>query len=285
MKPDSPSPTVGNGSLRPAEIRSPGASSGPPVSKGSDPSTAGVNPHVHHAREHLERIRNGITHLPRPELVFLGEEGDDFFWELIGFRLSGHPSLVFGAVRFPRLDLPGVDHGRESLASFLTAPTVGPGGFHAPPGAFPVFLPRSHETIPRFLRGLRAGRRPAPVYLETIQIELAFDLRLSSPAALEVLRQRAAPLSIHLFRTARGHVLRGYSHGPLGGPNLRQRFMSVRDAEQLTPGGRYRLPALVLNRSFVTLTADVDDRETDLAAAHWVPFASASATGTHLLAG
>lgn len=226
-----------------------------------------------------------MTHMLDPENVFLGNVDGDTFWELIGFRLAGHSSLIFGAVCFPRLDRPSVDHGRESLASYISSPSAGHGDLGAPPGTFPVLLPRSHETIPRFLGGLRAGRRPNPVYLESVQIEFAFDLRLSSPAAVDAMRRRARPLSMHVFRTTRGHVLRGHSHGTQEGPNRNKRFVQVCDVEQLTPRGRYKLPSLVLNRSFVTVTADVGDRETDLASAHWVPFKPSSASPVHLLAG
>lgn len=265
-----------------AELRVPApAAAGAPTDAGPGRR---VNPHLHHVREHLERIRNGMTHVARAEDVFLGPCDDEAFWELIGFRLAGHPSLILGAVRFPRLERPGLEHGRESLASFLSAPSLGRADLSAPPGAFPVLLPRGHETLPRFLKGLRSGRRSRPLYLESVQLEFAFDLRLSSPAAVDVMRRRVAPLRVHLFRTARGHVLRGQAHGPLDGPNRRQRFLSVCDVEQLTPQGRYRLPALVLNRSFVTMSADVADRETHLAAAHWVPFALGSANPSHLLA-
>jgi hypothetical protein len=265
-----------------------------PVGKPSSPRSGTTSPkaaaathaaHLTHARQHLERIRQGVTALGDPKRVYLGHEHGDFFWELIGFRLVGHPSLIFGAVPFRRRDLPGIEYGRESLATYLSTPPAAGWGdrMMAPPGAIPVILPRAYDTIPSFLQGLRGGRSTESVSVDPGRIEVAFDLRLHSPAAVASLQRQAGPLRPHLIRTVEGHVLRGMSHHPGDAPGQPGSFVAMRDTEQLTPRGRYRLPNLALHRSFLGVTADVGAKDRRLTSAHWVPFLESSANPRHLL--
>ena len=186
---------------------------------------------------------------------------------------------------FRRRDLPGIEYGRESLATYLSAPPAAGWGDRmiAPPGAIPVILPRAYDTIPSFLQGLRGGRSTQSVSVDPARIEVAFDLRLHSPAAVAALRRRAGPLRPHLIRTVEGHVLRGLSHNPGDGPGRPGPFIAMRDTEQLTPRGRYRLPNLTLHRSFLGVSADVGARDRRLTSVHWVPFLESSANGRHLL--
>ncbi len=222
-----------------------------------------------------------------PENVYLGPEDGDFFWEIVGFRLSGHPFPVVGAARFRRHDYPGVGDARESLAAFLSSPPRPPRSDESasPPGTISLLLPRATETIPAFLRGLRAGRSVARVHLDPELIEVAFDFRMHNPSALDSLRAKAGPLCQHLFRSARGHVIAGRCHGVVHGTERDRRFIALTEVEQRTPRGRFRLPALVLNRSFVALSADVSEEEARFASANWVPFLSTSASAKHLLLG
>ena len=275
-----PSPVPGNGS-RPMGEPS-------PMTPGATPPKAAAATHaahLAHARQHLERLSQGVTALGDPQRVYLGHEHGDFFWELIGFRLVGHPSLIFGAVPFRRTDLPGIEYGRESLASYLSAPPAAGWGdrMMAPPGAIPVILPRAHDTIPSFLKGLRGGRSTQSVSVDPARIEVAFDLRLHSPAAVASLQRRAGPLRAHLIRTVEGHVIKGRSHDPSDGPGQPRPFVAMCDAEQLAPRARYRLPNLALHRSFLGVSADVGARDRQLTSVHWVPFLESSANGRHLL--
>lgn len=219
-----------------------------------------------------------------PEAVFLGHREGDFFWELIGMRLSGHPAPILGAVRFRRHDFPGVAFARESLASYLSHPSDQLGvsrslGSH---GGLAVLLPRSGEDVSGFLRSLRAGRVPKPVALDPGLIDVAFDFRMHNPYGLEALKRKATPLQKRLYRTAQGHLLSGFSHEP-GGAAIPEDFVAIREPVQHSAKGRVPLPALAINSRFVALTVDISDEPTRLAAGHWVPFAPASAATRHLL--
>ncbi|MEZ4422311.1 MAG: hypothetical protein R3E98_02790 [Gemmatimonadota bacterium] len=239
-------------------------------------------PHIEHIREHLLRVETGHIAVTDPEAVYLGHAEGDRFWEVIGLRLAGHPSPILGAVPFRRHELPGVLHSREPLASFLSSPaTPGRGGgpLLAPPGWIPMLLPRARETIPAFLRSLRAGKVPKPVLIDPGTIELAFDFRLENPFGMASLRR---PLLRHLIRTERGHLITGYCHDPMEG-STQPAFLHVKDPVQHTAQGSRRLLPLAIRRSFITLMVDISDDETRMAAAQWVPFSPASATPHHLL--
>ena len=72
-----PAPAGGNGSP-------PVAEPSPPRPGASPPRAAAVThaAHLTHARQHLERISQGVTALGDPRRVYLGHEHGDFFWEL-----------------------------------------------------------------------------------------------------------------------------------------------------------------------------------------------------------
>jgi hypothetical protein len=282
LKPDVPPALPAELQVKP--LRNTSLPNGAPILKAPD---AALDNHVRHAREHLDRLQQGLATVQDSGQVFLARDETDFFWELIGFRLTGHPGLIFGAVRFRRHEFPGIELGRESLAAYLSAPSasVGQPGLDSPPGMIPVLLPRAHETIPTFLKGVQAGRKACPIFMDPSTVRVAFDLRMYNPSGLDNFRQRAGPLRKHLFRTMDGHVLGGFSHSTADGPNRRRTFVAVKDAEQLTPRGRFRLPTLAIHRSFLTLTAEAGNSEAGLAAPHWVPFVPATAHTDHLLLG
>ena len=240
-----------------------------------------LDKHLKHIREHFARLRAGYMSVPDSEAVFLGASEGGTFWELIGMRLSGHPAPILGMVRFRRHDLPGVQHARESLATYLSSPPSGDSGRRGP-ATLDVVLPRANQSIPHFLRSHRGGNGPAPVHLDPSIIAAAFDFRMENPFSIEASRLRAKPLKRRLYRTAQGHVLTGLSHDPAN-PHLADSFMAIKNPIQHTPKGRLGLPSLALNRSFVALSADVEDERTRLAAAHWVPFAPSSGLQRHLL--
>ncbi|MGD2067813.1 MAG: hypothetical protein PVI57_03945 [Gemmatimonadota bacterium] len=240
------------------------------------------NPHLEHVKEHLGRLASGVTSTRRPDEVYLGHDEGSHFWELVGLRMAGHPTVVLAAFRFHRQDHPGADDARESLAAYLSSPPPplsSPFGA-AMPGEISAYLPRWHEAIPAFLARLRAGPDYAPVHFVPRLVQMAFDFRPTNPSAMEAAKRRAGPMSPFLFRTTRGHVLRGWSRGP----DARGGFIAVTRCEQLTPAGPKPVGSLMLNPEFIALSVPLNDEKTRLAAPNWMPFLPATASKRYLLA-
>lgn len=238
-------------------------------------------PHFAHVREHLERVRDGYSFIPDPESIYLGRQDGDHFWELVGLRLQGCPVVVLAALRFKRQARPGVPDARESLATYLT---TNPDPEAGDEGRLTALLPNKDQEIPAFLSGLRAGREFSPVSIDRLRVEVAFDFRADNPSAIRDLKEAAAPLRSHYYRTVDGHVFRGESHQvrtPFGSPGAR--FLAVRGPEQLLPQGIIRLPTLFVAHKFIGLQADVTEEAARLAVRNWVPFLSGTASREGLI--
>ena len=234
-------------------------------------------PHFLHVREHLERVRDGYSFIPNPESIYLGGQKDDYFWELVGLRLQGCPVVVLAALKFRRMDRMGVPDARESLASYLTTNPDEEGGLTA-------LLPHKDQQVSQFLNGLRAGREFAPVTIDRLRVEVAFDFRADNPSAVRDLKQAAAPLKTHYYRTVGGHVFRGESHevhAPLGSPGAR--FLAVRSPEQILPQGVIHLPTVFIAHRFIALQVDVTEEAARVAVRNWIPFQSEYASREGLI--
>jgi hypothetical protein len=239
-------------------------------------------PHIEHVRAHLERVRYGHLVDPSPATLYLGAEEEEFFWELIGLRVTGCPTVVLALMRFQRLGLPGIPNSRESLSSHLS--TLPAPRFTEEIGALSVILPPFDQSIPLFLKRLRAGLRVSSVSLDPARVELAFDFRLQNPTLVSDLRDGAQPLRDHYYRTIDGHVLRGRSHEiPASAPADPHQFVAVSSPEQLTKHGILPLPTLFLNRSYLALRAQAGTAEEAAALKNWVPFTVHAANAQSLL--
>lgn len=238
------------------------------------------HPHFEHVAEHLARVRDGYQFIPDPDQVYLGRQEKDHFWELVGLRLQGCPVVVLAALRFERLNRKGIPDSRESLSAYLSTPAPGTG---APERRLNALLPHKDQKIPQFLTGLRAGREFAPVSIDRVRVEVAFDFRADNPSAMKDLRDAASPLKSHYYRTVDGHVLRGESHElkPVEGSD--HRFVAVRSPEQLLPEGVIAMPTLFVAHRFVGLQVDVTDEAARLAVRNWVPFLPGTASPEGLL--
>ena len=239
--------------------------------------------HMNHVRALLARVRDGHSAESHPEGIFLGADDGEFFQELVGFRLAGMRSSVLAVLRFQKHGLPGIQFARESLAGYLARPPAAPqsGPFAAPAGRIVALMPRVHEPIPRFLKGLRAGRDTPSMVLDPRQIRVAFDFRAHNPSAQETDKQRAGPLRTFAVRTAAGQVLTGRSRG-LGGAGD-HRFLALTDTVQVMPQGSLHLPSVMLNVSWVATWMDVTEEATRLAAAAWIPFLASEASADVVL--
>ena len=254
-----------------------------PVPRERDPRTD--TPHLNHVKEHLARLKRGVASVARPEEVFLGPEDGDHFWEVVGLRLRGHPTVVLAAVRFQRHDYPGTEHARESLAAYMGSPPAPHASARgaAAAGQITAYLPRWHESVPGFLARLREGPDTAPVHLDPGVVDVAFDLRMTNPSGMESVKRRAGPMALHLLRTTSGHVLRGRTHGTGSNPGHEGRFVALTSCEQITAKGRTPLPAVMLRRDFVAVSVRLEDETTRLAAPNWTPFLPVTASRRHLL--
>ncbi len=239
-------------------------------------------PHVLHVHEHLERLSSGMNLTSKPEEVFLGPDDGTHFWEVVGFRMKGVPTVVLGALRFQRHDLPGRDHARESLGAYLSSPPPPLVTKHgaARPGEVSAFLPRWTEPIPDFLGRLRVGVDTDAVHLSPELVEVAFDLRMENPGGYESGKRRAGPLVPHAIRTAEGHVLYGLARNRAGDPD---RFMALTHGQQFTPKRKIRLPPIMVNRDYISAVVPLSHERTRLAAANWAPFLPSTANDRHVL--
>jgi hypothetical protein len=241
------------------------------------------HPHIDHVHAHLDRVRQGHLVDPAPEALYLGAQEDEHFWELVGFRLAGCPVVVLALLRFRNLDLPAVPFARESLATYLSLLPAPRATDEA--GVLTAILPPHDQSVPFFLKRLRAGLQVTPVSLDPARIQLAFDFRLQNPTLIPNVRDGAEPLQDHYCRTADGHLLHGRSHAiPATAPAESQRFVTIASAEQITPRGVHPLPTLFVNREYLALRAQAHTPEEMAAVRNWVPFMAASAISGSLLA-
>ena len=239
--------------------------------------------HLEHLKEHLRRLKEGQANVPDPERMFLGREEERHFWELIGFRLAGHPSTILAAVRFRRHDFPGEAYARDSLPAFLSAKGIpGSGSLPRPAGSIPVLLPRTGDDICSFLGSLRAGRTQQQAHVDPASIDVAFDFRMNNPFAVEALRRTAAPLVRRAFRTTRGHLLTAASHDPCDAAQSGD-FLALKSPIQHSARGQLGLPNLAVNQRFLAMTASIGDNATRLAATQWMPFSPATGVTRHIL--
>ena len=240
------------------------------------------HPHLDHVRAHLDRVRYGHLVDPSPETLYLGAAEHEWFWELVGLRITGCPLVVLALLRFQRLGLPGIPNSRESLSTHLS--TLPAPGATDETGALSAILPPQDQDIPHFLTRVRAGLRVGCVHLDPARIELAFDFRLQNPTLVAGLRDEAQPLRDHYYRTVDGHVLRGRSHEiPAATPAHRHRFVAISSPEQMTPRGIFPLPTLFVNEAYVALRARVATQEEALALRNWTPFVPETANPGSLI--
>lgn len=252
------------------------------VSPSRPDSATMFNAHVDHVHAHFERVRYGHLVDPAPDTVYLGAEEEGYFWELVGLRLAGCPVVVLALLRFQLLELPGIAWARESLSTYLSSLPIPRAVDEA--GALTAILPPYDQSVPFFLKRLRAGLRPSPVNLDPARVEVAFDFRLHNPTLVSDFRDEADPLRDHFFRTVDGHLIRGRSHDvPATAPRDTHRFVAISAPEQLTPSGVYPLPSLFVNRRYLALRVQARSREEMAAVMKWVPFVPASASSESLL--
>ena len=244
--------------------------------------------HVSHIKAHLERVREGHSIVNEPEKVYLGHTEGESFWEVLGLRLAGHPLPILAAFPFRRQQIPGIGHARESVAAYLSFPpaTVRANVPQPRLGVLSAFLPRIHETIPEFLKGLRAGRTQAPTQIDPDQIEAAFDLRMHNPSALGTPPGDGRPAaSIHVSNGSRPCVDGALSPGLVRVAQGSSDSLPCARPSSTRLAAKSRSARSSCTTGSLALATDISDSPARMAAANWAPFIPHSASAKNLLLG
>lgn len=221
---------------------------------------------------------------PLPPEAYIGNGSTSEFWELIGFRIWGHPHLLLAAVRFPRQAGAMVEYGRESLPYFLMYPnearTARPGSH----STLEVILPGPDESVPLFLQALRDGEERPIVRVDPNRVQFAFDFRTVNPSSLSRIRPEPIHPRTTAIRTTEGHILVGATKNLPDKLEASTDFLVLLNPVQRTPHGTHVLPTLVLHRTFVAAAAEVPADADERSLERLLPFSSGTALASPLLA-
>jgi hypothetical protein len=244
--------------------------------------------HVAALLRHIHAVRtgDGAAESKAPAALFLGLDEGSHFWELIGFRVRGHGSVVLGAIRFPRQPSKQEAHARRSLIHYLSQPPkeLGLSGTARPAGLIEVRLPDAQEPIPAFLARMRAGEPVRAIYVHADHVDLAFDFRVDNPSEDRHVRMNQRSAEVHVLRTVGGHVLSGYCGGLHTKLHKDGDFLALSQAVQHTPARKLLLPNLALHRAFLTMDALCPaGAGPETWTEHTIPFLAALAQSRHLL--
>lgn len=251
-------------------------------------SPANHLPHLLLLLHAVERLRESSSAAvanapPVPISVYLARDEGEAFWELIACRVRGHPSLLFGAVRFRRQGPEG-SFSRQSLVSYLSAPLrdVSLDKTPRPPHLVELLLPDTRETVLHFLERARRGEACRSLLLDRREIELALDFRLENPSKTRPAHVEPEAAERHLFRTVGGHILSAYPHHLPQKLHRADDFVALTRPTQHTATADRPLPTLVVHRAHLSMAAKVDggiERWLE----HTAPFQASLANPKHIL--
>lgn len=225
--------------------------------------------------------RGGSVELPAES--YIGNSSADEFWELIGFRIWGHPYVLLAAVKFVRHGGAMVEHGRESLPFYLSRRAGGEHGHGHSHQWLEVIFPGSDEPIPTFLHALR-GRDERPIVrLDPNCLQFAFDFRTVNPSTLSKIQPEHVHPRPTAFRTTEGHVLMGTTKNLSKKLQASPEFLVLLDPVQRTARAAHAMPTLVLQRSFVAASAEAPEAEDDQSLERLTPFSSGLAASRPLI--
>lgn len=215
--------------------------------------------------------------------LFFFQQDDQFVTEVLGFRMIGHPWAVLGAFRLPRHKKAKAQHGRATLAEFLTNPPrpVAVSGPTHPPGLLLADLPRTSESFDEFRNRVVTNSGRNPFLVDPKLIEFAFDFRLNNPSEVRHLTAKEEPRP-SILRTTVGHILSGVSVGLRRTLHRNVDFITLTDVQQHRPDRDQRLPTLAFNRNYISLEAKADP---ETGAVHTLALHPSSAAPDHLFGG
>lgn len=244
-------------------------------------------PHVLLLVHAVERLRSGKVSAQEilvPPQLFVVEDGEKSFWELVGIAIEGVPSLTLGALRFRRQSAAPENHSRESLVSYLSSPVreIGIRQAPTPHGLIEMRVPDTSKPIIQWLKDCRAGQVQTPILVHRDDILFAFDFRVDNPSRSHHREALPGGSQRYLFRTTAGHVLSALPHRLPSKLHRDDPFLALTRATQHTATQDRPLPTLVVHRRYLTMTVPIDDDATE-----WLhrtqPFHTDLANPSHLL--
>lgn len=233
---------------------------------------------------YLQRLLESTADPSGPgEFLYLARPTTEgFFWELVGFRVSGLPRALVGAVRFQAQSRDRSSFARRPLGQFLSSPPQNMAMDRAsyPADLIEVRVPRQGESLPDLLGQLKRGEPAGTLFLDADMIDVAFDFRVQNPS-LERPRLAGGSGQRLMVRSREGHVLSGVATNLSARLRSEHQFVVLTGVEQWLPEDRLRLPTLVFNRTSLTMITEVPKGEEAAPLPH--PFDRHQANPTHLL--
>lgn len=216
-------------------------------------------PTAHHA--HLERLIRTTAHygtphdansVPLSEEDYLGPVEEGWLWELVGFRVRGHPWTLLALMQFRRQGTNGHPHGRVSLVQHMTSPAHAhrSNGVRPPGDVLPVIPVPASQEVSAFLERTRNGHLPAATWLDRASIQLAFDFRGENPSVRRG-PEAERPGQRRRMRTSEGHVMEARAAALHAKLHRDFEFVALLDGVQRTPEGTLPLPTLIVSRGFL----------------------------------
>lgn len=247
----------------------------------------GYSRQLAHVGQLLRQLKAGAQNASPETLasLFLIKEEDELFWELVAFRVRGHPALLLGAMCFRRQTGTAGSYSRRSLISYLSSPPkeLGLTRSARPAGMIEILLPGVDEDIISFRARMQQGDSASAMFLEADTIDFAFDFRTRNPS-VDIPVIRANAVETYLVRTVRGHVLMGHVHDFHTKLHHEKSFIALINPVQFIHSGQQLVPTLAIHRSFISMTAQLPSRE---ASTEWVsssvPFHASMAEQRYLL--
>ena len=216
-------------------------------------------PKAHHA--HMERLLRpegqhdpsaDASAVPISENDYLGPVDEGWLWELVGFRVRGHPWTLLALMQFRRQSTSVHPHGRVSLVQHLTSPAHAhrSNGVRPPGDVLPIVPIPASEEVGSFLERTRNGDLPPVTWLDRASIQLAFDFRGENPS---VRRGPAAekPGQRRRMRTVEGHVIEARAAAFHAKLHRDFEFIALLDGVQRTPDSIHPLPTVIASRAFL----------------------------------
>lgn len=245
-------------------------------------------------RAHLEPfLSRGIpsdgsedaSHVPVPEERYLGPVEGEWLWELVGFRVRGHPWIILALMQFKRQTSNTSGHGRVSLVQHLTSPAQPqPSPEVRPPSdVVPIVPIPATEEVPAFLSRLRDEGLPPRTWLDRASIQLAFDFRGDNPSVRRRSEERRSGRK-RSMRTTDGHVLDARAAALHAKLHRDFEFIALLDPVQRTPSETLHLPTLIMSRGYLAAEMSVeggDQERREVASAGTAPGSHGRSPGPH----